>query len=297
MTSCAGDHLGRHLALVGRLVGQHRPPTMSPMAKMCGTLVRICSSTAMNPRSSTLTPAASAPIAPPVGHPPDGDQDLVEHPRADALDLDLEAVLLGLDARHARAQEDIPRSGIRSAWPAAGRDRGRAPVMSWSSISTTVTLAPSASYTQAISRPMIPPPMTSRRPGIEAGDRAPVESMIRGSSGRPGIVAAWDPAAMIALSKLISRSPTVSEWGPREAPLAVHDLDLALLGQAGQTAGELGDDVVLPAHQLRQRRSSARPKEIPCAAISSVSATTRAACSSALEGMQPTFRHTPPSRS
>ena len=39
------------------------------------------------------------------------------------------------------------------------------------------------------------------------------------------------------------------------------------------------------------------PNVIPCAAISSASATTRAACSSALEGMQPTFRHTPPSRS
>ena len=42
-------------------------PTMSPMAKMCGTLVRICLSTGMKPRSDTLTPAASAPIALPFG--------------------------------------------------------------------------------------------------------------------------------------------------------------------------------------------------------------------------------------
>jgi hypothetical protein len=37
-------------------------PTMSPIAKMCGTLVRICRSTSMKPRSVTATPALSAPI-------------------------------------------------------------------------------------------------------------------------------------------------------------------------------------------------------------------------------------------
>ncbi len=42
-------------------------PTMSPMAKICGTLVRCCLSTAMKPRSSTATPAFSAPIFLPLG--------------------------------------------------------------------------------------------------------------------------------------------------------------------------------------------------------------------------------------
>ena len=40
---------------------------MSPMAKMFGTLVRICESTGMKPRSFTVTPAASAPIFLPFG--------------------------------------------------------------------------------------------------------------------------------------------------------------------------------------------------------------------------------------
>ena len=40
---------------------------MSPIAKMCGTLVRIWRSTGMKPRSATLTPAASAPMALPFG--------------------------------------------------------------------------------------------------------------------------------------------------------------------------------------------------------------------------------------
>jgi hypothetical protein len=42
-------------------------PTMSPMAKMCGTLVRIWMSTLMKPRSVTATPALSAAIFLPLG--------------------------------------------------------------------------------------------------------------------------------------------------------------------------------------------------------------------------------------
>ena len=42
-------------------------PTMSPIAKMCGTLVRIWLSTGMKPRSLTATPALSAPIFLPFG--------------------------------------------------------------------------------------------------------------------------------------------------------------------------------------------------------------------------------------
>jgi hypothetical protein len=40
---------------------------------------------------------------------------------------------------------------------------------------------------------------------------------------------------------------------------------------------------------------SGSPKRTPWAAASSPSAITRATCSSALEGMQPTLRQTPPS--
>ena len=45
-------------------------PTRSPMAKICGTLVRICLSTGMKPRSVTTTPALSAPIFLPLGERP-----------------------------------------------------------------------------------------------------------------------------------------------------------------------------------------------------------------------------------
>ena len=43
----AGNDLGRDFRLAGGLVGQHRLPTTSPMAKMCGTVVRSCPSTGM----------------------------------------------------------------------------------------------------------------------------------------------------------------------------------------------------------------------------------------------------------
>ena len=40
----------------------------------------------------------------PVGHPADGHQHLIEHPRADAPDLDLQPVLLRLDGFDARPE-------------------------------------------------------------------------------------------------------------------------------------------------------------------------------------------------
>ena len=61
-----------------------------------------------------------------------------------------------------------------------------APVIMMSSISTTSMRAPSVEYTVAISRPMMPPPMTSMRFGIDFSSSAPVESTTRGSSGRNG---------------------------------------------------------------------------------------------------------------
>ena len=53
-------------------------PTTSPMAKMWRTLVRICSSTAMKPRSSTSTPALVGADAAAVGPPADRDEHAVE---------------------------------------------------------------------------------------------------------------------------------------------------------------------------------------------------------------------------
>ena len=62
---------------------------------------------------------------------------------------------------------------------------------------------------------MTPPPMTRRRLGTEASLSAAVESRTLGSSGRPGILVACEPAAMTACSNDIVCSPS----GPGDVKL------------------------------------------------------------------------------
>ena len=78
-----------------------------------------------------------------------------------------------------------------------------------------MTFDPSASYTVAISRPMIPPPTTSSRLGIDGSSSAPVDEKIRSSSGSPGIVAASEPAAMM---QLLERDRPTRRRRPCSAP-------------------------------------------------------------------------------
>ena len=95
---------------------------------------------------------------------------------------------------------------------ASGLTRSRsAPGINWSASSTTVTSLPSARYTVAISRPMMPPPTTSSFFGISASSSASVESITRGSShGKPGSFTACEPAAMMHCSKRSSCGLAVS---------------------------------------------------------------------------------------
>jgi hypothetical protein len=82
--------------------------------------------------------------------------------------------------------------------------------------------------------------------------------------------------------------------GVEEVAVAAHDAHLARLGHAGQAAGELADYLVLVRAQLVEvdlRRGEA-DAEVGHVRASSITAAT---CSSALEGMQPTLRQTPPS--
>ena len=64
----------------------------------------------------------------------------------------------------------------------------------------------------------MPPPMTSSRSGISSTSSAPVESMIRGSSGRNGSEAASEPDAMMQCSKPTTVSPTLIEFGEVNSP-------------------------------------------------------------------------------
>jgi hypothetical protein len=55
---------------------------------------------------------------------------------------------------------------------------------------------------------MMPPPITSSRSGTSRSSSAPVDVMIRGSSGSPGSRAELEPAAMMQLSNETVVSPS-----------------------------------------------------------------------------------------
>ncbi len=183
---------------------------------------------------------------------------------------------------------------------ASGRTRSlSAPGMSESISSTTVIFEPSASYTVAISSPMMPPPMTSRRFGISGSSSALVESMMRLSSyGKPGMRATLDPAAMMQWSNETVLTPcavsTRTVWGEANCAVPCTTCTLRCF------ASPVRPLVSLPTTPAFHARSLSRlilglPNSMPACATSSASVSTLAMCSSALDGMQPTFRHTPPS--
>ena len=77
---------------------------------------------------------------------------------------------------------------------------------------------------------------------------------MRGSSGSPARRTASEPAAMMHCSKRMRSAPqapiTSSTFGLTKRPLPRTHLDLALLGEHLESAGELGDDRALPRAQL-----------------------------------------------
>ena len=165
--------------------------------------------------------------------------------------------------------------------------------------STTVTLLPSALYTVAISRPMMPPPTTSSEPGTSASSSASVESITRLSShGKFGSFTACEPAAMMHFWK---RSSWVLPSG------AVISSSLAEMNLPTPCTLRTLRCLAMPARPLVSWlttfslywRSLSRvmvglPNSTPKSPAWATSSMTAAACSSALDGMQPTLRQTPP---
>jgi hypothetical protein len=171
---------------------------------------------------------------------------------------------------------------------------GSQPGISWSSSSTTVTFAPSASYTVAISRPMIPPPITSIRFGIvrelQRAGRVDHARVVGDERQRHRLRAGGDDAVVEGDRPVADRERV----GPVKRRLAVDTSTLRCLASPSQAAGQPIDDDSFQASSA-PRSIFGLHRSDPVLAISSASAITRAACSSALEGMQPTFRQTPPS--
>ena len=106
-----------------------------------------------------------------------------------------------------------------------------------------------------------------------------------------------DAASRTRSSRSRPASPPRARAGEVKRPVPRTTSHLALLGQAGEAAGQArpprpsvaaAQRVEVDLRLAEGDAELARPR--------AASASTRAACSSALEGMQPTLRQTPPSR-
>ena len=105
---------------------------------------------------------------------------------------------------------------------------------------------------------------------------------------------------MMAWSKLRRasrpRPSSTAIWlGPVNLPAPCTTLTLRCLASRARPPVSLADHVVSFQPRSLSRSICGLPKRRPWAAISSASVITLAACSSALDGMQPTLRQTPPS--
>ncbi len=102
-------------------------------------------------------------------------------------------------------------------------------------------------------QPMMPPPTTSSRLQSSGSSSAPVESMMRGSSGKPGRRTDSDPAAMMHCLKSTRfgavRRLQLQRMRADEFRLAAHHVDLALLREQREAVGQFGHDAILPGPQ------------------------------------------------
>ena len=143
----------------------------------------------------------------------------------------------------------------------------------------------------------MPPPRTSMRFGMSFNSSAPVESITRSSSGMKGSATGSDPAAMMHWSKLTVVTPaspsTSIMLGPVNLPYPRTTSTLRPFDMPARPPVSLPTTSSLKPRRA-SRSISGLPKDTPWLLISSASVITLATCSSAFEGIQPTFRQTPP---
>ena len=145
----------------------------------------------------------------------------------------------------------------------------------------------------------MPPPIINISAGMSFNCKAPVESMILGSSGKNGKRTGLEPTAIIAcsnfkdmlvLSGLVIVNSVLEENSAR--PCIISTLRCF--------AKELKPPVkrLMVCFSTQPRKflisTSGLEKFMPISALSLASFKTLAACNSALDGIQPTFKHTPP---
>ena len=147
----------------------------------------------------------------------------------------------------------------------------------------------------------MPPPTISMRFGWTGSSSAPVEVTTRGSSfGMNGSFTASEPAAMMARVKPIVVVPpaarSTTTWlASLKRPLPVTTVTLRIFAICARPPVSLPTTLFLCATSLARIDRAARRSRRRAAPKCATSSITAATCSIAFDGMQPTFRQTPPS--
>ena len=255
----------------------------------------------MKPRSSTATPAASAPIAAAVGPAADGHQHRVEHVLSGAvgaLERDVETVLLGLDARDLGLQANF----LVALLDPLGERRDDVAIRARNQLVHHFDDADLRAQGVIDRRHLEADDAAAedQQPlgDVEEFERAGRSPRCAGSFGmKPGAIGS-EPAAMIALAKrtifVPSAVSTARVCGEANLPSPV---TTTTLRWRARPVSPVVSRLTTLSFQLRTppRSTLGAPNLTPCAPKSAASSITLATCSNAFEGMQPTLRQTPPS--
>ncbi len=289
------------LASCAALCASIGAPTTSPMANMCGTLVRICLFTAMMPRATDRDTGGSGIDHIAVGAPPHRHQHPVEYLRlrrvrslesgAQAVGQRLELGDLGLEQNALVALFDallqwahqVPiRAGHQTVAQFHHRDLHAERIVDAGHFQSDDAAADDQ-QALAIGRQ------------FQRAGRVDDARIIR-KTRQPRRLGAGRDDALLEIDAPRRRPLPAprSENGPENFASPVHHLHLALLGEHRQAIGQARRPRGSSRRAARSRSICGGANTMPNAAMSAASSMTLAACSSAFDGMHPTFRHTPP---
>mmetsp|Transcript_6332 Transcript_6332/g.14006 ORF Transcript_6332/g.14006 Transcript_6332/m.14006 type:complete len:211 (+) Transcript_6332:135-767(+) len=204
------------------------PLTMSPIAKMLGTLVRKWSSTLTN-LPSISTPTDSSPRLsmnwrrPTQTRTTSASEVFASPPFAASVATSSLSPTFLTPVTLVESWNSIPCFfRIARKFFATSSSMPTPPMLSMNS--TTVTWEPRRDQTLPSSRPMTPPPITVSFSGSFSKDSAPVlDTICFSSSSMPGRLITSEPVASMMFFVAIScsppsRSPTLTEFGPVKVP-------------------------------------------------------------------------------
>ena len=161
-----------------------------------------------------------------------------------------------------------------------------------------MTLAPKRRHTEPSSRPITPPPMTTRWLGTSSRSSAPVLSTMRLpalSTVTPGRGVTEEPVAMTMSLAVTFSPPTLTVCASSNAAWPLSQVTLFFLNR--NSIPPVSSPTALVFSAIIRPRSSVGVAVMPQVAKWPFDASSNSSepCSSALDGMHPTLRHVPPS--